>query len=160
LATNALAGAKLGVWRPRRAGAEVAAQFEHALDVLRRQGATLEDLSGFRQPTDLWTHELAVLLAEFKAGIDAYLASTPADVKVRSLSDLIAFNRGDNRELALFGQELFEAAEKTSVTDSAYVRARSASRRRARKALDTALSTHVLDAIVTVTGGPSWRIDL
>ena len=81
-------------------------------------------------------------------------------MKVRSLSDLIVFNRTENRELALFGQELFEAAEKTSITDPAYVRARSASRRLARKALDTALSNDGLDAFVTITGGPSWRIDL
>lgn len=44
LTTDALAGAKLGVWRPRRAGAEVAAQFERALDVLRGKGAQLVEL--------------------------------------------------------------------------------------------------------------------
>ena len=79
----------------------------------------------------------------------------------RTLADIIAFNRSEPRELALFGQELFEAAAKTNGhSDPAYRRARSASRRLARRTLDKAFAEHTLDAIVTITGGPAWRIDI
>jgi amidase len=101
------------------------------------------------------------MLTEFKAGLNAYLSATPPAVRVRSLADLIAFNRDEPRELALFGQEFFEAAERTNGTaDPEYLKARSAARRMARRTLDTAFSAHTLDAIVTITGGPAWRIDL
>ena len=156
----ALRGARLGVWRPRRATPEVMALFERALATLHEQGAQTVEVPAFRPPKDLWAFELSVMLAEFKAGLDAYLASTPSEVRVRSLAELIAFNRGEPRELSLFGQELFEAAEKTSLSDPAYLRARNASRRKARRVLAAAFSEHKLECLVTVTGGPSWRIDL
>ena len=160
LDANALHGARLGVWRPRRATADVLALFDRALAAIEAQGAQLVPLPTFRSPKDLWSLELAVMLAEFKAGIDAYLATTPAEVTVRSLSDLIAFNDHEARELSLFGQELFETAERTSTSDPLYLRARATSRRRARRTLDAALAVNGLDAIATVTGGPSWRVDL
>ena len=156
----ALRGARLGVWRPRRATPEVTALFERSLATLHEQGAQIIEVPAFRPPKDLWTFEFSVMLAEFKAGLDTYLASTPSEVRVRSLAQLIAFNRGEPRELSLFGQELFEAAEKTSLSDPAYLRARSASRRKARRALAAAFSEHRLECLVTVTGGPSWRVDL
>ena len=156
----ALRGARLGVWRPRRATPEVMALFERALATLHEQGAQTVEVPAFRPPKDLWTFEVSVMLAEFKAGLDVYLASTPSGVRVRSLAELIAFNRGEPRELSLFGQELFEAAEKTSLSDPAYLRARNASRRKARRVLAAAFSEHKLECLVTVTGGPSWRVDL
>jgi amidase len=161
LDAHSLRGARLGVWRPRRAGAETAAIFERSLDALRARGVNLIELTGFRPPRKLGALELAVLLTELKSGLDAYLASAPPAVNVRTLSDVIAFNRSEPRELALFGQELFEAAERTKgLSDPDYRRARAASRRTAKRTLDMAFATHSLDAIVTITGGPAWRIDL
>ena len=59
-----------------------------------------------------------MLLTEFKAGLNAYLATTPPSVKTRTLADVIAFNKANAaREMALFGQDLFEQAEKTKGLD-------------------------------------------
>jgi amidase len=161
LNADALRGARLGVWRPRRARVDSAAVFERALEALRAGGATLIEFPGFRAPKKLGVLELAVFLTELKSGLDTYLASTPASVTTRTLAEIIAFNRSEPRELALFGQELFEAAERTSgLSDPAYRRARAASRRMARRTLDLAFAAHSLDAIVTITGGPAWRIDI
>jgi amidase len=161
LSEDALRGARLGVWRPRRASAECAAVFQQALDALLARGANLIELAGFRRPAKLGTLELAVLLTELKAGLGSYLGSLPAGVHVRSLDDVIAFNRREPRELALFGQELFEAAAQTKgIADTDYRRARNTSRRMARRTLDAAIAANTLDAIVTITAGPSWRIDI
>ena len=48
-----------------------------------------------------------MLLYEFKAGLNKYLAWLGPASPVRSLKDLIAFNEArKNEELAYFGQEL------------------------------------------------------
>ena len=161
LNADSLRGARLGVWRPRRTRVDSAAVFERALGALRAGGATLIELPGFRAPKKLGALELAVMLTELKAGLDTYLASTPASVTTRTLAEIIAFNRSEPRELALFGQELFEAAERTSgLSDPVYRRARATSRRIARRTLDMVFAAHNLDAIAMITGGPAWRIDL
>jgi amidase len=47
---------------------------------------------------------------DIKQDMAAYLATAPAAVKVRTLADIIAFNKADPRE-SIHGQEHFEAAE-------------------------------------------------
>jgi amidase len=161
LSKDALNGARLGVWRPRRAAPATLAVFDAALEVLRACGAELVVLAAFRRPKKIGTLEMQVLLTELKAGLNFYLTTTPLSVKTRTVADIIAFNRGEPRELALFGQELFEAAELThGLKDPAYRTALKNSRRMARRRLDAAFDGQRLDAIVTVTGGPSWRFDL
>jgi amidase len=105
---------------------------------------------------------MPILLAEFKAGINAYLATTPPAVKTRTLADLIAFNHAQPRELEWFGQEIFEQAEATSgLGDPAYLEAL----RRARVAsteagIDRLLRENDVVALVAPTAGPAWLIDL
>jgi amidase len=161
LSKGALNGARLGVWRPRRAAPATLGRFDDALDALREGGADLVMFPDFRRPKKIGALEMQVLLTELKAGLDFYLTTTPLSVKTRTLADIIAFNRGEPRELALFGQELFEAAALTHGSkDLGYRAALRNSRRMARRRLDAALIGHKLDAIVTVTGAPSWRVDL
>ncbi len=161
LSADALKGARLGVWRQRRASAEAHAVFDAAVETLRKAGAEMFALTDFRIPKNLSDLEFQVLLTELKAGLNAYLATTPKDVATRTLAEVIAFNKSEPRELCLFGQEFFDAAEGTGgLADPAYKKALSGSRRIARRTLDHPLSEHRLDAIVTITAGPSWRIDL
>jgi len=103
-----------------------------------------------------------VSLTELKADLNAYLASTdPKRVKTRTLADVIAFNKANPRELALFGQETFEAADKTKgLDDEGYKTARERSMKAARAAIDDALAADKLDAIVLPTTGPAWRVDI
>ena len=67
---------------------------------------------------------------ELKSGLAAYLGSLSGDGLPRTLTDLIAFNRAHaDVEMALFGQDVFEAAEQTGVGDPAYLEARATARR-------------------------------
>jgi amidase len=63
--------------------------------------------------------------------------------------------------LAVFGQELFEQAEATSgdLADEAYLAARGEANRLATTALDGALQSHRLDAVVALSGSPAWLTD-
>jgi amidase len=161
LSPDALKGARLGVWRQRRTSPDAQAVFDVAVDKLRGCGAEPVVLKDFRVPKALGDLEFHVMLAELKVGLNAYLATTPTAVTARTLADIIAFNNREPRELCLFGQEFFEAAEAMKgLDDPAYKKALSSSRRMARRTLDTAFAEHKLDAIVAVTAGPSWRFDL
>jgi amidase len=83
-------------------------------------------------------------------------------VKTRTLADVIAFNAAHaDRELALFGQETFVKAEATKgLNDPAYLTARATSLRIAgRDGIDAMLAANHLDALVSPTMPPAWKID-
>jgi amidase len=164
LDAGALAGARLGVPRAGFLGVNrhVDALMTAALDRLRALGAVLVDPADLVPPPELDAAELTVLLTELKAQLAAYLATRGPEVKVRTLADVIAWNRAHaDRELALFGQELFEEAEATrGLDDPAYREARATCLRLARgELLDKVMTEHRLDAFVAPSHIPAWLID-
>lgn len=160
---NALAGARIGVPRKGWFGLnrymdEIA---EAALKELAKLGAVIVDPIEIDSPPALGLAELDVLLYEIKTQLADYLATRGADTKVRTLADVIAFNREHAIELSLFGQELFEQAQgKGELTDKAYLEARATCLRLARdEGLDKAFAANKLDAIFAGTGSPPWLVD-
>jgi amidase len=136
--------------------------FEAALQVLRNQGAILVDIDKFEGRDKIGAGELVVLTTELKTDMNAYLATTPPAVRTRTLADLIAFNNSHaDTELALFGQETFEQAEKTKgLDDNDYRKARESSFRLAGpEGIDRLLKEHDLVALVGPTMPPAWPID-
>jgi len=164
LDAGALKGARIGVLR-FAAGfhPETDAVFETALARLRSAGADLVEIKDNPGGKALDDAEQLVLLTEFRAGINAYLASTsPSRVATRTLSDLIAFDHAHaSQEMADFGQELFEDADKTlGLADPAYRAAAANARRIAgSQGIDRILRANDLVALVAPTGGPAWLID-
>ena len=159
LSADSLRGARIGVMR-FATGFGTDAAFAAALDTLRAQGAVLVDIAEFEGRQEIGRNELIVLLRELKADLNAYLATTPATVRTRTLADLIAFNRTHaDTELALFGQELFEQAEAAPGLDEDYRRARETSLRLAGpEGIDRLLRAHDLVALVGPTMAPAWPI--
>ncbi|MBI1406865.1 MAG: amidase [Caulobacter sp.] len=163
LKKDALKGKRIGVMRYAagfHGGTDEA--FEAALTVLRDQGAILVDIKDFPEGREIGQHELTILLTELKVGLADYLAGAdPEKVPVRTLADIIAFNKTHaDSELALFGQDLFEQAEKTGgLGDPAYIKARDEGQTLARGGLDRLLKDNDVVALVGPTTGPSWLID-
>jgi amidase len=139
------------------------ALFEEALNRLRASGAVLVDIADAPDKKALGAAEGLVLRTEFKADLEAYLASTsPTQVKTRSLADLIEFNRlHADAEMPLFGQELFELAQATKgLSDPAYLEALSTGRRLAgAEGIDRMLSANKVVALIAPTLGPPGLID-
>jgi amidase len=161
-APGGLRGARIGVAR-NMAGFHdrVDALFEQALDALRDRGAELIDPADVPHANDLEEPEFEVLLYEFKADLESYLATVAGDVP-RTLDALIAFNLAHrDEELGPFGQEIFEsAAAKGPLTETAYLEALATCGRLARdEGLDAVMTAQRLDAVVAPTGGPAWLID-
>jgi amidase len=163
LKPDALKGARIGVLRFATGwSAATDKVFERALAVLRAQGATLVDITEFKDRDKMGEAETLVLHTELKVDLNAYLASTPPTVKTRTLADLIAFDTAHaDRELGLFGQETFVKAESTKgLDDPAYQAARATSLRIAgRDGIDAMLAANHLDALVSPTMPPAWKID-
>lgn len=158
---NALKGARLGAMRFLKGYTpQTLAVFETALGVLKAQGAEIIDINEF-EFGPIEEHEFPLLLAELKADLNAYLATTPAAVKHRTLADIIAFNKSEPRELVHFGQDNFEKAqEMADLTDAAYIKNREATGRRAREeGIDKMLADNNITALVAPTTGPAWMID-
>ncbi len=160
---HGLRGARIGVAR-NLAGfhPDTDRLFEAAVADLKRLGAEVVDPADVPHVKELGDPEYEVLLYEFKAGLEAYLASLGAGAKVRTLADLIAFNeKNREREMPFFGQEiLLKAAEKGPLTTPAYREALETCRRLSRaEGLDAVFEKHRLDALVAPTGAPAWVID-
>ena len=160
---DGLRGARLGIARRFFADNAPLDQFlDRCIGLLRDAGAVIVD------PADMPMHgaaaaaEQEVLLYEFKAGLNAYLARLPASFPVRSLTELIRFNTTHAAdEMPLFQQELLLQAEaKGGLEEAAYRDARSTCLNVTRAGgIDAVLSEHRLDAIVSLTQGTPWLID-
>jgi amidase len=164
LSPGALKGARIGVPRKGWFGSRnVDPVAEAALVALKQLGAVLVDPIELEAPSGpLQLAELEVLLYELKDGMAAYLGARGADTKVRSLADVIAWNKAHaGEELALFGQELFEQAQaKGPLTDKAYLDARALCVKSSRdEGIDKVMDANKLDAIFAMTNGPAWLID-
>lgn len=165
LDAGALRGKRIGVPREQYFGYSTAADSitQHSLDLMREKGAVIVDPVAIGKMGQVGDAEFEVLLYEFKAGINEYLADLGVGAKVRTLSDLIAFNHTHEREeMPYFGQEIFEQAQKRgALTDAKYLAALAKARMNTRaKGIDAIMDAHKLDALVAPTGGPAWLIDL
>lgn len=163
LKPDALKGARIGVLRFATGwSAPTDKVFEEALAVMKAQGAILVDITELKDRGKIGDAEQIVLNTELKVDLDAYLATMPSEVKTRTLADLIAFNTAHaDRELALFGQETFVKAQETKgLTDLAYIAARATSLRIAGPdGIDAMIAKDHLDALVSPTMPPAWKID-
>ncbi|MDP5279773.1 amidase [Sphingomonas sp. DG1-23] len=160
LSADALRGMRLGYWKPEM-DRELAARFDKALDQLRAAGAILVEVK-MPELKGLGEAEGEVLYTELKDDLAAYLATTPAAVKVRTLADVIAFNEAHkDAEMPFFGQESFVRAEKTrGVKDPEYLGARARSARLAGpEGIDAMLRAANAQILVTPTYGTPWLSD-
>jgi amidase len=161
---DGLKGARIGVARNLfGTDARLAKIMQASLDVMKQAGAVLVDPVDLKTSDKFSKSELEVLSFEFKADLNAYLATVRAGVRVKSMADVIKFNDTNrDRVLQYFGQEHFLAAqERKSLESKKYLAALEKNRRLTRdEGIDAVMKARRLDALVCPTGGPAWLIDL
>lgn len=164
---DGLRGVRLGVARELYFGysEKADAVVETALEAMRALGAELVDPANIPTARQIKASESEreVLLYEFKADLNAYLAGLGPDAPVRTLEELIAFNEDHaEQEMPYFGQEIFIMAQaKGSLTDQAYLDMLEQNRQLARTlGIDAVMQKFQLDALVMPTISPPWKIDL
>jgi amidase len=158
---NGLKGARIGVARKYFGFSDgVDGILAEAIDVMKRQGATLVDPADLESFGKFDESESLVLDYELKADIEKYLArlgpSSP-------LKDLIDFNRQNAaKEMPYFGQDVFMRAQaRGPLTTREYIDALEKNHRLTRiEGIDAVMDKFKLDALIAPTGGPAWITDL
>jgi amidase len=161
---SALKGRRIGILGEPFTGYSEHADrvFAEALAALRDAGAELVavEVPAFAELARSEA-ELTILLHEFKAGLNAYLADRRG-VAVHSLEDVIAFNlEHEAEEMPYFRQERFEQAQATeSLHAERYIEALTTARRLARtEGIDLVMAQHNLNAVAAPSTGPAWVVD-
>jgi len=164
LDNKALRGARLGVVRQLFGFHDRVEQaYAPAMAALKRAGAVLIDPIALPDLERLQVAKTTVLLYEMKAGLNAYLQRLGPDAPVKSLADVIAFNRRNAAlEMPWFSQDIFFMSQaKGPLSDSDYLDALAICRRIAgTDGIEKALQEYCLDALIAPTGGPAWCSDL
>ena len=164
LDAGALKGAKIGVAR-KFFGIlpQVDQLLEDAIAAMKSRGAVMID------PADLPSHgkyndsEELVLLYEFKADLNKYLAGLGPSAPVKTLAEIIEFNeRNKAKEMPYFAQELFlKAQAKGPLSEKVYLDALALNHKLARtEGIDAVMDQFQLDAIIAPTTGPAQLTDL
>jgi amidase len=164
LDADGLRGARIGIERSFF-GAEptVDLLMRDAIAVMRDAGAIIVDPALHPTRDRIGDPSYLVLLYELKADLRAYLQAAGIPNGMGSLADIVAFNRANvHREMPYFAQEIFEDADTLGGLDSpAYLEAKETARRLSRdRGIDALMDEHRLDAIVSPTTRPAWKIDL
>jgi amidase len=162
---NGLRGARIGVARTKFFGySDVTDKITNdAIDAMKAQGAVIVDPANIATAGKFDDSEFDVLLYEFKADLNAYLAGLGPKAPVRTLQEIIDFNeRHKDKEMPWFGQEIFLMAQKKGPLSEKKYRDQLARNLRMSRTqgIDATMNKHKLDAIVAPTGSPPWVTDL
>ena len=163
LDSSALQGKRVGVMRfSEGSNDDIIMRFNAGVKAMEQAGAVLVEIENFTRDVENYGQKsFDVLLYEFKAGMDAYLADTPPTVTTRSLEELIAFNENEPRETAIFDQDIFDLAQsKGSLSDAAYRNAKvDIQRGTGADGIDKLMADFNVDMLVSPSGPVASRID-
>jgi len=163
LDADGLKGARIGVHRKGFGFNDAVDKLMNdCIDIIKRRGATVIDPADIPTAGKFDDSELEVLLYEFKADLNAYLASLGPRAPVKSLKEIIDFNEQyREREMPWFGQDLMTKAQaKGPLTEKAYRDALAKNHKLSRKeGIDFVMDKNKLDALIAPTGGPPWPTD-
>ena len=162
---NGLRGARIGVARTKFFGYSDSADkiINDAIDGMKAQGAVIVDPANIATAGKFDDSEFEVLLYEFKADLNSYLAGLGPKAPVRTLQDIIDFNeRHKDQEMPWFGQEILLMSQKKGpLSERKYRDALAKDIRMSRsQGIDATMDKYKLDAIVAPTGSPPWTTDL
>jgi amidase len=159
-----LKGARIGIGRKFFGkDARVDRIMEDAIRAMKDAGAVLIDDCDLSSGQEYGDSEFEVLLYEFKADLNAFLATVDPGLGVRTMEDVIRFNDANKaKSMPYFGQEIFlQAVKKGGLDSKEYKDALAKNLKASREdGLDRALAKDRLDAILAPTGGAAWLIDL
>ena len=160
---NGIRGMRLGIARKHFGfNDRVDKLMNDLLAEMKKMGAVLVDPADIPTSGKFDDSEFEVLLYEFKADLNKYLAGLGPQAQVRSLKDAIAFNeKNREREMPYFGQDIMIKSEaKGPLTSKAYLHALRKNHLLTRsQGIDFIMKKNRLDALVAPTGGPAWPTD-
>lgn len=162
LKENGLEGKRIGLFKgPFGRNYKVDTLMYQTVDFLKTKGAEIIEIENITN-TKVGGYAAEVHFYEYKDGLNNYFRSLGPDAAIKSVEELIAFNKSDSIELKYFNQKYLEmASEKGDLSaveyQDALVKLLQGSR---EEGIDRVMNEHDLDAIIAPTGGPAWKTDL
>jgi len=158
-----LKGARIGVHRKSFGfNDHVDKLMEELIKEMKSSGAVFVDPAIIPTAGRFDDSEFEVLLYEFKADLNAYLAGLGPNAPVHSIKEIIDFNeKNAEKELRYFGQDIMIKSEsKGSLSSKGYLTALQKNHALTRsQGIDLVLRKNKLDALIAPTGGPAWLTD-
>jgi len=135
--------------------------FDKAIEELKAKGFDFVEIESWEPGEGFFEAAYKVLKYEFKSTLNNYLSTTNPDVEVRSLKDLIEFNKKDLRELEIFDQSIFLASEKLEDLNSEdYKNSLELILNATRKnGIDKLMKQYNVDFLTTPSAAPTFLID-
>ncbi|MCU0377588.1 MAG: amidase [Bacteroidales bacterium] len=162
LKEDGLKGKKIGWYTSARGQHfKVDTLMQKAADFIRSQGAEVVEIDNIYS-SEVSSLSFQVLLYEFRDGLNKYFASLGEAAPVKSVEELIEFNKRDSIELRYYDQELLiEAQKKGSVESQEFLEILGKMNRLVREeGIDRVMAENDLDAFMAPTGSPAWKTDL
>ena len=162
LKADGLKGKRIGFYKaPLGRNYKVDSLMYQAVDFLKSQGAEIIEIEEISSP-EVGGYSFQIMLYEYKDGLNKYFQSLGPDAPIKSLSELIAYNKSDSLELRHFDQKFLEMAqEKGDLASKEYQEALAKMLKGSREeGIDKVMKEHKLDVIIAPTGGPAWKTDL
>ena len=162
LKVDGLKGKRIGWYTSARGmNFKVDTLMQKAVNFIRSQGAEVIEINKIYIP-EVESQSFMVLLYEFKDGLNKYFASLGEGSTIKSIDDVIAFNKADSIELRYYDQQLMlEAKKKGGLDSKEYTNALSAMLKSVREnGIDRVMKENRLDAFIAPTGSPAWKTDL
>ena len=150
---NCLQGKRIGISIPEKPWytEEQMEAFKAALKYLEQAGAVLVEGCTMRNvSSDAGKLARPVLLNEFKQYMNAYLSEYCSDPEIRTMADIIRYNREHSDTALKYGQDILEAGDALSgtLTEKEYLSDKLTAPYEAKEIIDGLMKEHHLDAIV------------
>lgn len=157
---DGLKGKRIGIETSFLKGHEgVVGLYKNAIEVLKSKGATVVEVELLKSISEAGAVEFTMLQYEFKDGVNQYLAK--ANAKVKSLSDVIAFNKAHEAQvMPYFKQEILEMSNAKGDLESKEYKEAVSKTLGTRKIINDLMQQHNLDAIAGTSIGLACLIDL
>lgn len=162
LTTDGLKGKRIG-YSPKSTGnVKVDALFQENLKFLEKEGAILININEETVRGEIQQKSFELMVLEYKDGLNHYFKSLGTNAKIKSVEELIEFNKNHPEEMKYFKQEFLEMTEATKgMKDKNYpllVKQIQAGSR--KNGIDAVMKKHQLDAIVAASTSPAWKTDM
>jgi len=132
-----------------------------AIEFMKRKGAEIIEIDQITKE-NLGSAAYSIMLFEYKDGLNKYFKSLGSNAPIKSVEELIAFNKSDSVELRYFNQKHLEnAQEKGDLDTPEYKEALAKSLKTSREdGIDRVMNEYKLDAIIGPAGNPAPKTDL
>ena len=161
LLPDGIQGKRIGIYTaPMEMNYKVDTLFKKAIQFFKENGAEMVEIEQIGAP-GVGGNSFQVMLYEYKDGLNKYFKSLCEDAPIKSVEELIAFNKIDSVELKYFNQKYLEMANEMGDIDSKeYLEVLKALKEGAQKnGMDKIMKEHNLDAVIAPTGSPAWLTD-